>query len=56
MVARVVSLVEGSGRKAYVLALGTPNVAKLTNFPEIDAFVLVCIGRTKTKRGERERD
>ncbi|KAA8498110.1 2-(3-amino-3-carboxypropyl)histidine synthase subunit 2 [Porphyridium purpureum] len=31
-----------SGRRAYVLLVGKPNVAKLANFPELDAFVLIA--------------
>ena len=43
---RVVALVEAAGRKAYVLAVGAPNVAKLTNFPEVGVFVLVASPET----------
>ncbi|RKO90417.1 putative diphthamide synthesis protein-domain-containing protein, partial [Blyttiomyces helicus] len=35
-------LILASGKKPYVLAVGKPNPAKLGNFLEIDAFVLVA--------------
>lgn len=43
---RVVQLVERAGKKAYVLAMGKPNPAKLANFPEIGVYVLVACAQT----------
>lgn len=38
------SLCIAAGKKPYTLAMGRPNPAKLANFPEIEAFVLVGDG------------
>ena len=35
-------LIESHGKKAYTVVVGKLNVAKLANFPEMDAFVLVA--------------
>ncbi|XP_063235220.1 2-(3-amino-3-carboxypropyl)histidine synthase subunit 2 [Bacillus rossius redtenbacheri] len=41
-IGRVKALAAGRGKKCYIFAVGKPNVAKLANFPEIDAFVLIA--------------
>jgi diphthamide biosynthesis enzyme Dph1/Dph2-like protein len=35
-------LVRASGRRAFTLVMGKLNVAKLANYADIDAFVLVA--------------
>lgn len=42
MIERVTCSVKASGRKCYTFLVGKPNVPKLANFPEVDAFVLVA--------------
>ncbi|XP_069693857.1 2-(3-amino-3-carboxypropyl)histidine synthase subunit 2 [Periplaneta americana] len=39
---RMKELAKQRGKKYYIIAVGKPNVAKLANFPEIDAFVLIA--------------
>jgi len=51
---RVRLLVEASGRSCYTFAVGKVNVAKLANYAEIEAFVLV--GCTESSVLEDERD
>ncbi|XP_032073126.1 2-(3-amino-3-carboxypropyl)histidine synthase subunit 2 [Thamnophis elegans] len=35
-------IIHRAGKRAYTLAVGKPNPAKLANFPEVDIFVLVA--------------
>lgn len=50
---RLVSVIEESGKRAYVMLVGRLNVPKLLNFEEIDAFVLVsCAERALHFQGE----
>ena len=51
---RVRLLVEASGRSCYTFAVGKVNVAKLANYAEIEAFVLV--GCTESSVLDDERD
>ncbi|XP_031407041.1 2-(3-amino-3-carboxypropyl)histidine synthase subunit 2-like isoform X1 [Punica granatum] len=39
-------LVTRAGKKAYTLAMGRPNPAKLANFPECDVFIYVSCAQT----------
>lgn len=39
---RIKLLAKKTGKKTYIFAVGRPNVPKLANFPEVDAFVLVA--------------
>ncbi|KAJ6817555.1 diphthamide biosynthesis protein 2 isoform X1 [Iris pallida] len=40
------ALIEGAGKKTYILVMGRPNAAKLANFPECDIFVYVSCAQT----------
>eukprot|EP01006_Ploeotia_vitrea_P024855 TRINITY_DN57653_c0_g1_i1.p1 TRINITY_DN57653_c0_g1~~TRINITY_DN57653_c0_g1_i1.p1 ORF type:complete len:571 (-),score=44.33 TRINITY_DN57653_c0_g1_i1:22-1734(-) len=42
MIQRLRRTIKKAGKKAHVLMVGKPNVPKLANFDEIDAFVLVA--------------
>lgn len=42
IVDRMVSLISSTGRKPYIFAVGNPNVAKLSNFAEVDAFCIIA--------------
>jgi diphthamide biosynthesis enzyme Dph1/Dph2-like protein len=35
-------VIKRAGKRSYTFAVGKINVAKLANFPEIDAFVVVA--------------
>lgn len=39
---KIITSIKVSGKRSYTFLVGKPNVAKLANFPEIDAFVLVA--------------
>lgn len=39
---KIITSIKVSGKRPYTFLVGKPNVAKLANFPEIDAFVLVA--------------
>lgn len=46
LIATLKQVIAKAGRKSYTLAMGKPNPAKLANFAEIDAFVLVACPQT----------
>ncbi|KAF8041563.1 hypothetical protein BT93_A0224 [Corymbia citriodora subsp. variegata] len=46
MIHQMKELVTGAGKKAYTLAMGRPNPAKLANFPECDVFIYVSCAQT----------
>ncbi|KAL3752691.1 hypothetical protein ACJRO7_000144 [Eucalyptus globulus] len=46
MIHQMKELVTGAGKKAYTLAMGRPNPAKLANFPECDVFIYVSCPQT----------
>lgn len=37
MIDQMKELITGAGKKAYTLAMGRPNPAKLANFPEVNS-------------------
>ncbi|KAK4743991.1 hypothetical protein SAY87_010303 [Trapa incisa] len=46
MIDQMKELIMGAGKKAYTLAMGRPNPAKLANFPECDVFIYVSCAQT----------
>ena len=54
LIASLKSLVAKSGRKAYTMAMGKLNPAKLANFAEVDAFVLVACPKTALVDADRD--
>lgn len=42
VIARLKTLIEAAGKKSYTFVVGKLNVAKLANFAEVEAFVLVA--------------
>lgn len=46
MINQMKDLITRAGKKAYTLAMGKPNPAKLANFPECDVFVYVSCAQT----------
>lgn len=46
MIHQMKELITAAGKKAYTLAMGRPNPAKLANFPECDVFIYVSCAQT----------
>ncbi|XP_078434777.1 diphthamide synthesis DPH2 family protein [Wolffia australiana] len=46
IVEKMKTLIEGAGKKTYILVMGRPNAVKLANFPECDVFVYVSCAQT----------
>lgn len=45
IIERCVRIVEHAGKRAYILLVGKLNDVKLSNFPDLDAFVIVACAR-----------